>query len=151
MTCIEVLIPRNKISGHPGRELYMKKQDELLGSRTHLIEIDLLRQGPHTVAAPEPLLAEHGPWHYVVSLHRGGEGERYETWPVELRQRLPRYCVPVEGADAVTLDLQRLFTECYEEGAFDRQVDYRKEPPPPPLLRADRAWLAETLANAGLR
>ena len=45
ITVIEVLSPSNKSANHDGRRLYLLKQAELLQSRIHLIEIDLLRQG----------------------------------------------------------------------------------------------------------
>ena len=52
VTTIEVLSPRNKTAGSEGRKLYRQKQREILSSDTHLLEIDLLRAGQHTVAAP---------------------------------------------------------------------------------------------------
>ena len=52
VTVIELVSPSNKYSG-PGRELYLTKQKELRWSRTHLVEIDLLRFGPHVLAVPE--------------------------------------------------------------------------------------------------
>jgi len=52
VTAIEVLSTSNKARGNPGRELYLKKQAELLSSRVHLVEIDLLHHGEHTLAVP---------------------------------------------------------------------------------------------------
>ena len=49
---LEVLSPTNKYAG-PGRSSYLAKQAEVLKSPAHLIEIDLLRQGPHVLALPE--------------------------------------------------------------------------------------------------
>lgn len=45
VTVIELLSPTNKYAG-PDREQYLGKRYELLRSRTHLVEIDLLRGGP---------------------------------------------------------------------------------------------------------
>ena len=50
VTSLEVLSPSNKTVGNPGREQYLKKQHEVLGSEVHLVEIDLLRGGTHTSA-----------------------------------------------------------------------------------------------------
>ena len=113
---IEVLSPSNKDSGNPGCDLYLKKQQEILASSTHLVEIDLLRQGQHTVAASKGLLHEPGPWDYVACLHRAGHGRRFTTWPVTVRQRLPRIRVPLADDDQeVVLDLQAVFQRCYDE------------------------------------
>ncbi|MGH3577865.1 MAG: DUF4058 family protein, partial [Mycobacterium sp.] len=49
---IEVLSPANKAAGSEGRRLYLAKQRQLLESQTHLLEIDVLRQGEHTAAPP---------------------------------------------------------------------------------------------------
>ena len=40
ITLIEILSPSNKRTGK-GRQMYEEKPEEILGSRTHLIEIDL--------------------------------------------------------------------------------------------------------------
>jgi hypothetical protein len=52
VTVIELTSPWNKFPG-PGRELYKKKQQEILASQSHLVEIDLLRGGQHVLAVPE--------------------------------------------------------------------------------------------------
>lgn len=149
---IEVLSPRNKTAGHDGRELYLKKQQELLSSRSHLIEIDLLRRGPLTVAAPESLLAEFGPWHYVVSLHWAGDGDRYEAWSRTVEQRLPRFRVPLSGDyEDVVVDLQVVLDETYEAGAFHKQIDYADDPPPPSFNASELNWIDVCLREAGVR
>ena len=43
VTVIEVLSLANKTPGEKGRDLYLEKQREVLGSPVHLVEIDLLR------------------------------------------------------------------------------------------------------------
>ena len=52
VTIIEVLSPANKAAG-VGRDLYRRKQEQILNSGVNLIEIDLLSTGQHTVAVPE--------------------------------------------------------------------------------------------------
>ena len=106
VTVIEVLSPSNKTAGSEGQQLYITKQQEILQSSTHLIEIDLLRHGDHTVAAPHQSLRQRGAWDYLVCLHRGGQRGRYEVWACSLRQRLPRIRVPLTNGDAdVALDI----------------------------------------------
>jgi hypothetical protein len=152
VTAIEVLSPSNKMANSPGRQLYLDKQRQILQSQTHLIEIDLLRSGDHTVAAPHEELIRWGPWDYLVSLHRGGnKGERYEVWGIPLRQRLPRIRVPLLGNDPdVVLDLQAVFDRCYEEGAYTRRLDYRHESVPP-LAHNEVTWADTVLRQRGLR
>jgi uncharacterized protein DUF4058 len=148
---IEVLSPANKAAGSEGRRLYLAKQRQVLESQTHLVEIDFLRQGEHTVAAPLDWLLEQGYWDYLVSLHRGGQGGRFEAWPVPLRQRLPRIHIPLAGSDPdVVLELQPVFDRCYDEGPYARRLDYRLEPPVP-LSRADAEWADQLLRERGLR
>lgn len=61
VTVIEILSPSNKTSGSQGRQLYLAKQKEILASPTHLMEIDLLRTGEHTVAPPWTCCWRRGP------------------------------------------------------------------------------------------
>ena len=92
---IEILSPTNKEPG-PGQNDYLRKQRDLLASSVHLLEIDLLRAGEHTVAPPGVQTREQtGPFDYIISLHRGNTGERYEAWPRTVRERLPRVFVPL--------------------------------------------------------
>ncbi len=57
VAAIEILSPDNKIPG-PGRDSYCRKYDELWAAGTHLIEIDLLRDGlrvPRVASARIPV------------------------------------------------------------------------------------------------
>jgi Protein of unknown function (DUF4058) len=145
VTVIEVPSPRNKTANSEGRQLYVTKQQEILQSSTHLIEIELLRYGEHTVAAPRGSLIARGGWDYLVCLHRGGQRGRYEVWAMTLRQRLPRIRVTLaDGEPDIVLDVQTVFDRCYDEGAYARRLDYRREPLLP-LSETDRPWAATLL------
>jgi len=149
ITVIEVLSPTNKTAGTEGRQRYLTKQRQVLARQTHLIEIDLLREGEHTVAAPADALLERGRWHYLVSLHRAGQGGRFETWPITLRDRLPRICAPLADGDPdVVLDLQAVFQRCYDEGGYAGRIDYHRRDPSVALAPEDAAW-AKTLLHSG--
>lgn len=152
VTAIEVLSPSNKNADNQGQELYLTKQAEILSSQTHLIEIDFLRSGEHTVAVPPDMLLGRGDWDYLVCLHRGGQKEeRYEVWAIPLPQRLPRIHVPLqEGDPDVVLDLQAVFNRCYDEGPYARRVDYRSEPPTP-MKDDDAQWADTLLRERGFR
>jgi hypothetical protein len=148
---IEVLSLSNKTTGTPGRDLYLTQQRELLGSQTHLIELDFLHYGEHTIAPPRERLLEQGMWDYLVSLHRGGQGQRYEVWAVTLRQRLPRIRVPLtDEAPDVVLDLQTIFDRCYDAAAYARRLDYHRDPPLS-LSQDNTAWVTALLRERGLR
>lgn len=145
VTVIEVLSPVNKTGA--GREQYRKKQLEVLESAAHLLEIDLLRGGQHTVAVEQrSLMAQYrGFWDYLVSLHRAGVGNRYTCWPVNLYDPLPIVLVPLTIGNAdIALDLGALFARCYDEGPFRRTVDYLQSPTPR-LKPSDAQWAAEWL------
>jgi hypothetical protein len=149
VTTVEVLSPRNKTAGSEGRKLYRQKQREILASDTHLLEIDLLRSGQHTVAAPREALLRRRPYHYLVSLSRGNRRHECEVWGIALPSPLPRVRVPLSGADPdVVLDLQEIFRSVYEAGAFARVLDY-SQPPTIALGKADAEWTEELLRNSG--
>src|SRR5207302_3466790 len=69
VTVIEVLSPINKSPGEEAWTLYRKKQREVLKSKTSLVEIDLLRSGKHTTAAPLAVVKEAGDYNYHVCVH----------------------------------------------------------------------------------
>jgi len=151
ITVIELLSHSNKSSGSVGRKKYKQKQEEMLAGDGNFLEIDLLRRGLHTVAAPEHELLERGVWDYLVCLHRATNRYKFEYWMIGLRDRLPRVVVPLEGDDPdQTLDLQKVFDAAFEAGAFGRQLRYEREPVPP-LSPADTAWADELLRSKGLR
>jgi hypothetical protein len=148
ITVLEVLSPSNKYAG-PGREQYRQKQHDLAAARISLVEIDLLRAGPHVLQLP---LGQYPPSHrtpYKVCVHRGSS-IKAEIYRVPLRERLPVIRVPLRPTDAdVPLDLQALIEHVYRHGRYD-DTDYTV-PPVPPLEPDDTAWADELLRSAGKR
>ena len=65
---IELLSPINKKAHSRGRADYQRKQQRILNSDAHLLEIDLLRDGEYTLAPPLELVAEAGRFDYLLSL-----------------------------------------------------------------------------------
>jgi hypothetical protein len=126
VTSIEVLSLANKSPGEHGRDLYLRKQQELLQEQVHLVEIDLLRGGRHTTAVPrEMVVAVAGEFDYHVCVHRFDAFEEYVVYPILLHQPLPELDVPLlPGDGAVSVDVQEVFEHCYGAGAYDREVDY---------------------------
>ncbi len=150
---IELLSPANKSASSSGRAEYIAKQDEVLSSETHLMEIDLLREGlPTVVISPDELL-RHGHCDHLVCLTLGRHRELriHRVWPIQLRKRLPRVQIPLGlGEPPVPLDLQAVFDEVYEKAAFAKRIDYQVAPVVQPP-DADAAWIEELLRSKGLR
>lgn len=148
VTAIEVLSPINKRGD--GRTQYLRKRNQVLKSRTHLLEIDLLRSGEHSVGVPERQLRAQTSWDYLVCLHRAGKAA-FDCWPISLRDRLPQLQIPLlEDEPDFRLDLQHAFDRVYEEGPFRRKVRYDTEPTPR-LKPVDQAWAQALLQDKGLR
>jgi len=141
VTVIEVLSPANKRPG-PGRDLYLRKQAEILNSNTSLVEIDLLRDGEPTVAVPSQRRAASA---YSVVVSPVTDRFRRELYPIGLLARLPRVAIPLEEGDPpAVLDLQAVLDEVYEKGGFGRRIDYGR-PPVPPLSAGDQAAAHQVL------
>jgi hypothetical protein len=150
VTVIEVLSPTNKSPRSDGRQQYQTKQSSLLQSSVHLLEIDLLRGGTYTVAAPRNRLPRRSRWDYVTSLHRAGDPE-CDVWLVSLQQRLPRVDVPLLDADpGLVLDVQEMVNQCYDVGNYADHIDYRRDPVVP-FSPADAKWASAQLRKRGLR
>jgi hypothetical protein len=150
VTVIELLSPTNKTPGARGQREYLTKQDQVLNENLNLLEIDLLRGGAHTVAAPYASLAERGAWDYLICLCREGRRSEYQYWPVQLRNPLPRILVPLsDERDDVSLNIQSLCDQAYVGGRFWNLIHYDTEPPAP-LSPQDRAWANDLLRKHGL-
>jgi hypothetical protein len=147
VTSIEVLSPANKKVGNPGREKFLEKQRETLGSETHLVEIDLLRGGTHTLAVPKDLVtARAGTYEYMVSIHRFNRPNEYLVYPITLRQRLPKIAIPLSPGDPdVTLDLQDVFDRSYDFGPYRREIEYGKDRIVPRLKPEQAEWATNLL------
>ncbi|WP_394795581.1 DUF4058 family protein [Armatimonas sp.] len=144
ITVIEILSHANKVGR--GQEAYQHKQQLLVQSGTSLLEIDLLRAGSYTVAAP--LTEEIPPLPYRVSLHRAGQLEQFEVWPISLRTPLPEVRIPLTpDRPDIYLDLQEALNEAYDEGNYAAEIDYTR-PPIPALAPHDMSWMESFLTKA---
>jgi hypothetical protein len=150
VTAIELLSPWNKRAGE-GSRLYTRKQVEVLETDTHLVEIDLLRGGRHTVAVPEGLLEAYRPYDYVTCVSRAADRSIYECYTSTVREELPRIALPLLPPDPdVTLNLRAALDQTYESGCYALDLNYQEEPSPP-LSADDAAWADALLRGAGLR
>lgn len=151
VTVIEVLSPSNKREGSAGRVAYTSRQADLLDSGTNLVEIDLLRGGAHTVAAPKDRLALQGEWDGLVVVHRPAHRWHFEYWFCKLENPLPQIKVPLtDQLDDFELALQPLYDCAYDKGPYRRRINYR-ENPPVDLDDTALAWIDRWLTEKGVR
>ncbi len=148
VTVIEVISPTNK-QDHRGYAHYRQKREEVLNSSAHLVEIDLLGEGERVIP-PVKQRSTGLPlgYRYIISVNRAQDRVRYEMYPLQLGDRLPNFRIPLKPEHTdVTLDLQAVFEQCYENGAYDLLIDYGK-PPPVALSDAERAFVANVLQRS---
>ena len=145
VTVIEVLSPANKQPGQ-GRDLYLKKQAEILRTHAHLIEIDLLTSGLPTVAIPPEGYGQIPPWRYLICVNRSSYRDEQEVYAIPPSKRLPRMYTPLRAPDAdVPVDLQAVLDQCYANGGYDDLIDY-DQPPRAKLGPEEQFWM-----NAAVR
>lgn len=145
VTVLELLSPTNKRPGE-GRRLYEEKRLQTLGTRTHLVEVDLLREG-------EPMMM----WgngqgrHYRILVSRSERRPRADLYAFDLPQPMPPFLLPLrEGDEEPSVDLGTLLHDLYDRAGYDLAVDYTAEPMPP--LEGDTAvWVDKLLREKGLR
>lgn len=150
VTVIEILSPSNKAPG-PGRDLYLRKQEELRAGNVSLVEIDLLRAGARVLSAPFELIPDGHRTPYAACVRRGWKPLELEYYRLPLRDRLPAIAIPLRQTDHdIALDLQALIDRCYEEARYDDDIDYLQEPDPP--LDSEQArWADDLLHKHGRR
>ncbi len=107
-TLIEILSPANKTG--KGADEYAERRLEILNTRTHLLEIDLLRRGQRIELFDEP-----PPAAFYVYLGRVQRRPRIQVWPIPLFIPLPAVPVPLLPPDPdISLDLQAAVDACFE-------------------------------------
>ena len=150
VTVLEVVSLANKLSGD-SREKYHRKQEELRAGGVSLVEIELLRAGQRRLGVPSRRIPISHRTAYQVCVRRGWQPAAVEIYPVPLRQQLPVVKVPLRKTDAdVPLDLQALIDQCYRNGGYDADINYRCAPAPP-LAADDEAWADALLCGQGRR
>ncbi|MDJ0756171.1 MAG: DUF4058 family protein [Ardenticatenaceae bacterium] len=149
ITLIELLSPANKEG--KGREQYLPKQDQLLATPVNLVEIDLLGYGTDTALARSIAIEGPADWRYLINVSRAKQRSSLEYYAVPLRDRLPRFGIPLRPPDAdAVLDLPAVFTRSYDIGSYDLLVDYTQGPAIP-LRQTEAEWLDQWLRQKGIR
>jgi hypothetical protein len=144
VTIIEVLSPKNKQVG-VGRLQYETKRLKILGSATHLVEIDLLRQG-----SPMPMVGQPQSQYRIV-VSRSETRPKAMLYGFNLPDKIPELPMPLgAGEPEPMVNVKRLIDEIYDQGSYDLRIDYTR-PPIPAVSESDRAWLDEILKQQGFR
>jgi hypothetical protein len=145
VTVIELLSPRNKRTGK-GREMYEEKREEILGSRTNLVEIDLLRRGK-----PMPIIGNNIESHYRILVGRGNRRPSADLYAFNIQNIMPTFPLPLRLDDVEPMiDLQSLLNDIYDVAAYDLKIDYNREVVPL-LSEADAVWVDAWLRERGLK
>jgi hypothetical protein len=146
VTVIEVVSPSNKRSRN-GRRSYLQKQRETLAGERHLVEIDLLRRGRHVLSVPRWRADDLGEYDYLVCVSRWPERRRYELYPRQVRDRLPRVPVPLAAPDAdISMDVQAAVEQVHREGCYALMLHYDR-PCEPALPAADQQWASQCITT----
>ena len=148
---VELLSPTNKHPGE-GRRLYEEKRMQVLGTRTHLVEIDLLRGGE-----PMRMWGDGRDSHYRILVSRAERRPRAELYAFNLQDAIPPFPLPLRpGDEEPVVELGPLLHALYDRAGYDLAVDYTADSVPP-LGADDAAWAGQllqkmtaSLARAGL-
>lgn len=142
ITLLELLSPVNKINSR-GRQQYLEKRSQVLGTRTNFIEIDLLRDGE-----PMPVIGASDRSDYCILVRRGWQYYRAQLFPFNLRQIIPVITLPLRrGEEEPQLDFNTVLHDLYSRARFDLRLDYSK-PPVPQLNEHEATWARELIASA---
>ena len=145
ITAIEILSPVNKRTGK-GRQQYEAKRNRVLNSQTHLVEIDLLREGK-----PMLFLGDIPESDYRILVSRGDSRPQADPYAFNLPAPIPVFPLPLKASDkGPCVDLNRLLQTVYDQGSFDLAIDYTQQPYTC-LSEKDEVWLNHLLIEQGFR
>jgi hypothetical protein len=135
ITLIELLSPSNKRPGSKGQRLYLRKRRRVLESRSHFVEIDLLRgEGTVWPALPEP------PGDFYVAVSRAESRPNVQLYSWSLRDPMPSISIPLKRRTPdVVLNLQEVLNAVYDDGRYGKAL--YEVPLNPPLSAADNLWV----------
>jgi hypothetical protein len=128
--CIETkaVITIIKFLAHE-QHLNQQFRDPILNSKTHLIEIDLLRRNqPMPLAESTP----QTPGTYRILISRSDDRPQALLYEFGIRQPIPTFVMPL--ADTNTPEplvaMQKLMEGLYDRAGFDMDIDYSQQPTP---------------------
>jgi hypothetical protein len=142
ITAIELLSPTNKRTGK-GRVAYEEKRQQILDSKSHFIELDLLRNEPPILMTGNDLN-----WDYRILVSRSEQRPIADLYGFMLPEPIPIFPLPLKPEDKeLAIDLQSILNGVYERAGYRFRIDYRQPVPPPVLPQADREWVTTLLSS----
>jgi predicted transcriptional regulator len=118
------------------------KPQTILGSQTHLVEIDLLRGGEAM-----PMSGQVAASDYRILVSRSASRPRAELYAFNLEEPIPIVGIPVKSGDAeVALDLQTLLNRIYDRARYGLAIDYTQTPIPA-LRKSAQAWAKQRIVG----
>jgi Protein of unknown function (DUF4058) len=115
ITSIEVLSPANKRTVE-SRRAYEFKRQAVLGSQTHLIEIDLLRSGH-----PMLMMGSIQATHYRILVSPANQRPHAQLYGFNVEQPIPIIPIPLKlGEGDLDLDLQHLLANVYNQARYQK-------------------------------
>jgi len=146
VTVIEVMSPTNKVAGSRGLRSFRRKRKKTMNSKSHWVEIDLLRAG--VSLALRKRLQPHEYFVHISPVSRRPDGL---LWVIRLDERLPTLSIPLRPEDEdIALDLQGVIDTVYDRAGYDLEINYNSDPIPP-LEPEWNAWAHRLLKEKGLR
>jgi hypothetical protein len=145
LTVLEVLSPTNKRPGR-GRRIYEDKRLDILATKTHLVEIDLIRTGE-----PMPIIGNGNTSSYHILVSRGDHRPNAILYAFDIRHPIPTFPLPLKPDDHEPIvDIGELLHNLYDQASYDLRLDYT-DAPEPSLPPADATWADQLLRQQGLR
>lgn len=145
ITTIEILSPVNKRSG-VGREKYELKRERIFSSRTHLVEIDLLRSGEPMLVFDRQIKSD-----YRILVSREENRPTADMYGFNLQDKIPLFPLPLQKDDVEpTIDLNELLNQVYDRARYDVRIDYTQKPVRE-LSETNQVWADNLLRSQGLR
>ena len=119
---------------------------EVLASRTHLVEIDLVRAGE-----PMPIMGDGRTSAYRMLVSRGVCRSNATLYAFGVLQPIPPFSLPLKPTDQEpTVNIGQILHHLYDRASYDLRLEYKGDPVPP-LPAAEAVWANELLRQKGLR
>jgi hypothetical protein len=142
ITVIEILSPANKRRGR-GRDTYEAKRLAVLGSASHLVEIDLLRDNPPLAINSADELSD-----YYVLVSIASQRPSAQLYSFTIKETFPNFLMPLKETDKpIIVDMQSIFRGVCDRASYDLRIDYTQPIPPPKLSAADQDWVKDLLRD----
>jgi Protein of unknown function (DUF4058) len=145
ITVLEILSPTNKRPGR-GRRIYEDKRMDVLATRTHLVEVDLIRAGE-----PMLIMGNGSGSDYRILVSRGDRRPHATLYAFGIRQAIPLFPLPLKPDDQEPIvDIGKLLHDLYDRASYDLRLDYKGEPDPS-FPAAEAIWADQLLRQQGRR